>query len=90
MIRHDYLGTWVSVPCLVGNYVYEVNKTHKKITTKKVSYIEIHIGRDNQQRIYIDFEIAGGCYDSAFGKTVFLNPGDAKRALDEYLSRKKT
>lgn len=89
MIRRDHLGNWVSIPCIVGDYVYELNKSREKVETKKVRNIEINIGRGNCYAVHIEFEVCGFCRPSDFGKTVFKTPGDAAHALDEYLSRKK-
>lgn len=79
----------IEVPCSVGDYVYELNKSREKIETKKVCRIEIYIGRDNRCMIHIEFEVCGFCRASDFGKTVFTDRADALHALDEYLSRKK-
>lgn len=80
----------IDVPCSVGDYVYELNKAREKVETKKVSHMQIHIGRDNGCLIHIEFEVCGFCRASDFGKTVFTDRPDALHALDEYLSRKKT
>ena len=79
----------VEVPCNVGDYVYQLDRMREKIEIKKVAKIEIYIGRKNHIS-RIEFEIAGFCFDSDFGKTVFADRNEAQSALDKFLSRKKT
>jgi len=81
----------IETPCDVGDYVFQIAKAKNEtiIVPRKVSYIQIHIGRDNRRQIHIEFETAGFCRDSDFGKTVFTDRADALHSLDEYLSRKK-
>ena len=82
----------IETPCDVGDYVFQIAKAKEGavIIPHKVSYIQIHIGRDNRRQIHIEFETYGFCRDTDFGKTVFMDRADALHALDEYLSRKKT
>ena len=79
----------INIPCNVGDYVYRINFMTCKIETKKVSHMQIHIGRDNQYLIHIEFEVCGFCRDTDFGKTVFKNRIDALNALDKYMNRMK-
>lgn len=71
------------LPCKVGDYVYQIDRTHWKIHTRKVSKIELAVtATDFTMTIY--FETAGFCYFSHFGKTVFLDKKDALDVLDPY------
>lgn len=72
----------IYIPCKVGDYVYILNKSQNRIETKKVCYIKIHIGRDDQILIHIEFEINGFCRASDFGKTVFTEKADAIAMLN--------
>lgn len=80
----------VEVPCNVGDYVYRLDRMREKIEMKKVARIEIHIGHNGKCISHIEFEIAGFCHASDFGKTVFPDRNEAQSALDKLLSRKKS
>lgn len=72
----------IEIPCNVGDYVYKLNKSQKKIETKKISQINVHIGRDSLA-IHMEFEIYGFCTLRDLGNTVFINRADALRKLEE-------
>ena len=80
----------VEVPCNIGDYIYQLDRMREKIEIKKISQIDIHIGRNGTCATHIEFEIAGCCRASDFGTTVFADRIEALSALDKLLSRKKT
>ena len=80
---------YFNIPCNVGDYVYRINLSTNKIETKKVSSIQIHIGKDNRHLMHIEFAVCGFCRDTDFGKTIFMNRVDALHALEKRLSGMK-
>lgn len=70
-------------PCNVGDYVYQLDRQHNIINTKKVKKIIFEVIGRNQNRMEIIFETAGHCFDSCFGKTVFSNKVEAMHALQK-------
>lgn len=83
-------GLLWKLPCKVGDYVYQLDRSHGRIDTKKVAKIYLEIMGGNNFAMQIWFETAGHCSSSHFGKTVFLDKVDALKALEEYQSRKST
>ena len=81
---------FLKLPCKVGDYVYQLDRSHGRIDTKKVAKIYLEIMGGNNFAMQIWFETAGHCSSSHFGKTVFLDKVDALKALEEYQSRKST
>jgi hypothetical protein len=81
---------FLKLPCKVGDYVYQIDRIHGKIDTKKVAKINLEIMSGNDFVMLIWFETSGHCFSSHFGKTVFFNKIDALKALEEHASRKST
>lgn len=82
-------GLLFRLPCKVGDFVYQLDRTNKKILTKKVQEINIYMGQKTTS-VQIMFEVYGMCFQREFGKSVFVNKKDAQQALKEYLSREST
>jgi len=82
-------GLLLRLPCKVGDIVYQIDRTYKKVILQKVSSINVYIGKKSSS-IQITFENAGMCFHREFGKSVFFNKADARKALNEYLGREST
>lgn len=78
-------GLLVRLPCKVGDTVYQLDRSNKKVITKKVQEINVYIRKTIS--IQITFETHGMCFHREFGTNVFLNKKEAQQALDEYLNR---
>lgn len=76
-------GLLFHLPCKVGDTVYQLDRSNKKIITKKVQDINVYIGKRTTS-IQITFETYGMCFHREFGKSVFFNKKDAHKALKEY------
>lgn len=77
---------FLKLPCKVGDYVYQLDRTNKKIMTQKVQDITLYMGRKSFS-MQIAFETTGMCFQREFGTTVFLNKKEATQALKEISSR---
>ena len=82
-------GLLLKLPCKVGDYVYQLDRTNKKILTQKVQDITLYMGRKSFS-MQIVFETTGMCFQREFGRTVFLNKKEAMQALKEISSRGST
>lgn len=82
-------GLLLKLPCKVGDYVYQLDRTNKKIMTQKVQDITLYMGRKSFS-MQIVFETTGMCFQREFGRTVFLNKKEAMQALKEISSRGST
>lgn len=80
---------FLKLPCKVGDYVYQLDRTNKKIMTQKVQDITLYMGRKSFS-MQIVFETTGMCFQREFGRTVFLNKKEAMQALKEISSRGST
>lgn len=80
---------FLKLPCKVGDYVYQLDRTNKKVITQKVQGITLYMGRKSFS-MQIVFETTGMCFHREFGTSVFLNKKEAMQALKELSSRGST
>ena len=74
-------GQIFRTPCKVGDFVYQLDRQHNKIITRKVARIECIISNRGCE-IEVFFEIAGSCREINFGNTVFTSNQNALQALE--------
>lgn len=84
-------GTFLTVPCKIGDVVYEVDYICERITLLKITGINIHITH-TAKIVYFDV-ITDGWIDilglNDIGKTVFLTLPETQTKLKELLLQKK-
>lgn len=77
------------MPCKPGDFVYLLDRSNKKIVTKKVKNINCYISAEHFS-MQIEFETTGFAFHREFEKSLFLKKSAAQKALNEYLERLAT